>query len=74
MSELILNTATLPEPLLKMIPTSRVKVREAKGVISLFPLSDTSDNIDKMYGMFSDGKISVEDFQKQKHEEKELEL
>ena len=74
MSELILNTATLPEPLLKMIPTSRVKVREAKGVVSLFPLSDMSDNIDKMFGMFSDGKMTVENFQKQKLAEKELEL
>jgi len=74
MSELILNTATLPEPLPKMIPTPRVKVREAQGVISLFPLSEMSDIIDKMFGMFSDGKMSAENFQNQKTLEKELEL
>ena len=74
MSELILNTDTLPEPLPQMIPTSRVKVRETKGVVSLFPLSESTDCIDKMFGMFSDGKMSVEKFSKQKSAEKELEL
>ena len=37
------------------------------------PESDSSDIIDEMYGMFSDGKMSVEKYQKQKNAEKELE-
>ena len=74
MGELILDTNTLPEPLLKMIPTSRVKVQKTEGVVSLFPFDEPSDCIDKMFGMFSDGKMSVDKFLGQKSAEKELEL
>ena len=74
MRELILNTNTLPEPLPQMIRTSRVKVQETKGIVSLFPLNESSDCIDKLFGMFSDGKMSVDKFIEQKSREKELEL
>ncbi|MCL2035239.1 MAG: DUF2281 domain-containing protein [Oscillospiraceae bacterium] len=38
MTEIVLNTNTLPEPLLRMIHTEKVTAREADGIISLIPV------------------------------------
>jgi hypothetical protein len=62
MSEVILNTNTLPEPLLRMIQAERVSVRKTDGVVSLFPVLKTPDSVDQLYGMFSGGGMPVDKF------------
>ena len=41
MTEIVLNTSTLPEPLYRLIQTEKVKVHEADGEIRLTPIIDT---------------------------------
>ena len=72
MTEMVLNTKTLPEPLLRLIHTERVKVREAQGEIRLIPVRETSLDC-PFLGMFADGKISADKFIAGKQAEKELE-
>ena len=72
MTELVLSTNTLPEPLLRLIRTEKVKVNEADGVISLTPIADAAGGC-PLRGMFSDGKISVDKFIALKQADKELE-
>ena len=73
MTEIILKTRTLPEPLLRMIHTENVKARELQGEIRLTPVNETDSDC-PFFGMFADGKISVDKFLAEKHAEKELEL
>ena len=74
MNEIILNTNMLPEPLLKMIKSERVKVRQTDGVVSLWPMPGPPEGLAQLFGMFSGGPMSVEKFLAEKHAEKELEL
>jgi len=72
MTEMILETRTLPEPIMRLLHTKRVKVSEKFGDILITPIRE--ENVDCPFlGMFSDGKISVEKFMARKREEKELE-
>ena len=73
MTEMILDTRTLPEPIMRLIHTKKVKVRETHGDILLTPVQE--GNLECPFlGMFADGKISVDMFIAQKQSEKELEL
>jgi len=72
MSEIVLNTNTLPEPLLRLIRTKRVKVREADGEILLSPISDEKKGC-PLRGLCADGKVSSYSFMERKQAEKELE-
>ena len=38
MTEMVLHTSTLPEPLIRLIHTEKVKVNEVDGIISLIPI------------------------------------
>jgi hypothetical protein len=75
MTEMILNTCVLPEPLLELIHTETVKVCEADGIISLVPIEKVEpiDYIAKLRGSCADGKLTVKKFLAQKHADKELE-
>jgi hypothetical protein len=73
MTEMILKTKTLPEPLFRLIHTENVKARELYGEIRLTPVRETDADC-PLLGMFTDGKISVDKFLAEKHAEKELEL
>ena len=72
MTEMVLNTRALPEPLFQLIHTEKVKVREAQGEIRLIPIRETDLDC-PLLGMFADGKISVDKFIANKQIEKELE-
>jgi len=74
MNEIIMNTNILPEPLLKMIKSERVKVRQVDGVVSLWPIQEQQNGLDQLFGLFSDGPMSVDKFLAEKHTEKDLEL
>ena len=58
MSEMVLYARTLPEPLLRLIPTEKVKVREINGEVLLTPINEMADDC-PLYGMYSDGKITL---------------
>jgi hypothetical protein len=72
MTETVLETSTLPEPIFRLIHTEKVEVREFNGEIRLIPITDIQKAF-PLRGMFSDGKISVDKFIESKQIEKELE-
>ena len=72
MTEIVLNTNTLPEPLLRLIRTEKVKISETNGEIRLTPIIDIKKGC-PLRGMFADGKISVEKYLESKQTEKDLE-
>ena len=73
MAEMILDIQTIPEVILSKISTKKVKVYEENGTITLTPYSDEKPRFDHLVGMFSDGKISIDDFLAEKQMEEELE-
>ncbi|MDR0649828.1 MAG: hypothetical protein LBF92_10905 [Synergistaceae bacterium] len=74
MTEILLNANTLPEPLLKLVHSEKVRVRESNGVITLLPADENFDCTAEIFGMYSDSKMSVDKFLEQKHADKALEL
>ena len=73
MTDIVLDVHTLPEMIISKIPTKKVRVHEENGSIILTPIIDKKQNFDILFGMFSDGKISSEEYMKEKQIEKELE-
>jgi hypothetical protein len=72
MNELVLDTRTLPEPIMRLIHTSKFKFREFKGEFLITPIREESVDC-PFVGMFADGKVSAAKFMAQKQLEKELE-
>jgi hypothetical protein len=73
MTEILLNTNTLPEPLLKLLRSEKVRVRESEGIITMTPIGEDFDCTAEIFGMYSDGKMSVDKFLELKHADKALE-
>ncbi len=73
MSDMVLDVQILPEMIFSKISTGKVRIREENGSIVLTPIVEKKQNFDVLFGMFSDGRISTEDFMKEKQIEKELE-
>jgi hypothetical protein len=75
MTEMILDVQTLPETVFSRISTEKVMFREENGSIVLTPVSvsEKRQNFDVLFGMFSDGKLSSEEYMREKQFEKELE-
>ena len=71
-TELVLNTDTLPEPLYRLIRTPKVKVNENNGIINLIPIL-VNKNECPLLGIAADCGFTVEDFLARKREEKALE-
>lgn len=71
MTEIVMNTNTLPEPLLRMIRTEKVKVNEANGVISLTPILEIKGDC-PLRGLAADSKLTVDKFLAMTHDEKEM--
>ena len=72
MTEIVLNTSTLPEPLMRFFRSPKVKARETRGEVWLTPVAAPYSNC-PLLGMFKDGKVSVDKFIARKRLEKELE-
>jgi hypothetical protein len=72
--EMVLDIQKLPETIFSRIPTRKVKVYEENGTITLTPFSEEKSNYNHLVGMFSDGKISINDFLMEKQQEKKLEI
>jgi len=74
MTEMILDIQALPETVFSRISSRKVKFYEENGTITLKPFPDEKPRFDHLIGLFSDGKISIDDFLKEKQQEKELEI
>jgi len=73
MMEMILNTSALPETLFRLIQTEKVTLREADGEISLIPLEEPIDYIEKLRGSLAAyPEMSVDKFLERKHADKEF--
>ena len=72
MSEMVLDTNTLPESLFRLIRTAKVKARETNGEIRLTPVKE-ADGDCPLLGMFADGRILTAQFIVEKQGEKGLE-
>jgi virulence-associated protein VagC len=73
MSDTVLDIQTLPETVFSKFHVEKVKLQESNGSIILTPIVEKEQNFDILFGMFSDGRLSSEDFIKEKQMEKELE-
>ena len=75
MSETIINTKALPEFLFALIPTQKVFVKEADGIIQLMPIDENTDCTVGLRGLLVDyPDMSVDKFLERKYADKELEL
>jgi hypothetical protein len=72
MTEMVLNTNTLPDPLFRLISAEKVKVKEANGIISLIPIMGNKSDC-PLLGIAADCGFTVDDFLARKREEKVLE-
>ena len=72
MESLVIDRKILPEPILSHIQSEKIRIFEENGNIILSPVKNIP-NINELFGMFSDGKMSSTDFIKQKALEKEME-
>ena len=70
MTETVMETNALPELLLKLIPTERVRVKEVGGVIQLLPIKESSCS--PLRGLAADSKLTVDSFISMTHDEKEM--
>jgi len=62
MSDMVLDVQTLPEMLFSKISTEKVTFHEENGSIVLTPFIEKKQNFDVLFGMFSDGRISSEEY------------
>ena len=72
MTEMVLDTRTLPDPIMRLVHTKRIKVRKSHGDILITPIREENSDC-PFFGMFADGKVSVDKFLARKQEDKELE-
>ena len=74
MAELVLQTKTLPQPLLQFIHTEKVKVREINGEVHLIPFKENLTTSDcPLLGLYADGRLTVEKHHAWSREDKKLE-
>jgi hypothetical protein len=69
---MVIDRQILPEPIISYIHSERIRMSEEDGNIVLSPLKDNPD-LDELFGILSDGKLSSEEFIREKAIEKELE-
>ena len=72
METLVVDKKILPEPIFSYIQTEKIRILAENGNVVLSPVKN-KPNADELFGMFSDGKLSSQDFIKQKTAEKEME-
>ena len=73
MTDMVLDVQTLPETVFARIPAGKVRYHEENGSIILTTIFEKRQNFDALFGMFSDGRISTEEYMREKQFEKELE-
>jgi virulence-associated protein VagC len=71
MIDMILDTAILPEQLLKLIDADKIRVTKEDNAVTLTPISEKIDYITMLEGSCDDGKLTVAKHLEWKHEDKE---
>ena len=71
MTEMVINTCTLPESLFRIIRTKKVKVNESDGIVCLTPILEIKGDC-PLRGLAADSKLTVDKFLAMTHDEKEL--
>jgi len=71
MTEMVLDTNTLPGPLLRLIRAEKVKVNESGGIISLIPIME-GENDCPLRGLATDSGFTLDKFLAMTHDEKEV--
>jgi len=75
MTDTVMSTKALPEILLKLIKTEKVRMKESGGVIQLLPVKENVDCTVGLRGMFAgDPNMSVDKFLERMRADKELDL
>jgi len=69
---MVIDRQILPEPIISYIHSEKIRMFEEDGNIVLSPLEDDPD-LDDIFGVLSDGKLSSADFIKEKAAEMEME-
>jgi len=72
MQSMVIDRQILPEPIVSFIHSEKIRMIEEDGNIILSPLK-INPNVNELFGMFNDGKLSSEDFIKEKALEKDME-
>ena len=71
MSEIVLNTRSLPEPLYRLIRTEKVKISEINGVVSLIPIVEKKEKC-ILRGLAADSGLTVDRFLEMTHDDTEM--
>ena len=75
MNEMILDIGELPNTIYSKISSKKVIVQENNGIITLKPFhEEKKSGFDHLFGIITDGKISIDDFLSEKKREIELEI
>ena len=75
MVEMVLNTNALPEPLVRLIPTKKIRVKKIDEVIQLMPIKEQIDCTIGLRGILADcDDMSVEKFLERNRESQRLDL
>jgi len=72
MEALVIDRRILPEPIFSCFRSEKIRIFEKNGDIVLSPVKN-KPNVNELFGMLNDGKLSSDDFIKQKAIEKEME-
>jgi hypothetical protein len=73
MSDMVMDVSMVPEAIFSHIKTEKVKFHVENGTFILTPVVLKEKTFDHLIGMFSDGKLSIDGYLKEKQFEKELE-
>ena len=71
MSELVLTTDTLPEPLIRLIHTEKFRVNKENGIVNLIPIEDSTNDC-PLLGLAADSSLTVDSFLSMTHNELEM--
>ena len=75
MTDTIMNTTALPEILLQLINTEKVRVKESDGIIQLMPVKENIDITIGLRGILAGyDEMSVDKFLERKRADAELDL
>jgi len=70
--EIVIDRQVLPEPIFSFINSEKIRIYKENGNVILSPLKNKPD-VNELFGMFNDGKLSSASFIEQKSIEREME-
>jgi hypothetical protein len=74
MTDVIIDINMVPKTIFSRTKTKKVKIHEENGSFVLTPIMEKNEkSFDRLIGMFPDGKLSIDNYLKEKQLEKELE-